>query len=87
MKWCHHYLYHPDEARIYHSLESTIYWEKMEDEIRQFVKQCPACQMIKKKKMKYGKVPPKIVELIAWEIVCIDLVGPSTVTGQKLKQH
>ena len=60
----------------------TLYWEKMEDEIRQFVKQCPTCQRLKKKKKKkkYGKLPPKNVELIPWDTVCIDLVGPYTVT-------
>ena len=59
----------------------------MEDEIRQFVKQCPTCQRFKKKKKKkkkkYDKLPPKNVELIPWDTVCIDLVGPYTVTDQK----
>ena len=54
----------------------------MEDEIRQFVKQCPACQRFKKKK-KYDKLPPKNAELIPWDTLCIDLVGPCTVTDQK----
>ena len=35
------------------------------------------------KKKKYGKLPPKNVELIPWDTVCIDLVGPYTVTDQK----
>ena len=55
----------------------------MEDEIRQFVKQCPTCQRFKKKKKKYDKLPPKNVELIPWDTVCIDLVGPYTVTDQR----
>ena len=43
------------------------------DEIRQFVKQCPNCQRFKKKKKKkkYGKLPPKNIELIPWDTVCI----------------
>ena len=55
MKWYHHYLYYPGEARINKTLTSTIYWEKMEDKIRQFVKQCPTCQRFKKKKKKKKK--------------------------------
>ena len=54
----------------------------MEDGIRQFVKQCPTYQRFKKKKEKCGKLP-KNVELIPWGILCIDLVGPYTVTDQK----
>ena len=34
MKWYHQYLYHPGEDRMHKTLASTIYWEKMEDEIR-----------------------------------------------------
>ena len=41
------------------------------------------CQSIEKKKKKYNKIPPKNVELIPWDIVCIDLVGPYTVTEPK----
>ena len=41
------------------------------------------CQRFKKKKKKYGKLPPKNVVLIPWDTVCIDLVGPYTVTDQK----
>ena len=82
MKWYHHYLCHPGEARMHKTLASALYWEKMEDEIRQFVIQCPTCQGFKKKK-KYGKLPPKNVEIIPWDAVCIDLVGPYTVTDQK----
>ena len=57
----------------------------MEDEIRQFVKQYPTCQRFKKKKekKKYSKLPPKNVELIPWNTVCIDLVGPHIVTDPK----
>ena len=38
---------------------------------------------VQKKKKKYNKIPPKNVELIPWDTVCIDLVGPYTVTNQK----
>ncbi len=55
----------------------------MEDEIKQFVKQCKTCQRFKKQKKKYGKLPPKDVESIPWDTVCIDLlIGPYTVIDQ-----
>ena len=66
IKWYHHYLCHPGEARMYKALASTLYREKIEDEIRQLVKQYPVYQRFKKKK-KYGKLPPKNVELIPWD--------------------
>ena len=55
----------------------------MEDEIRQFMKQYPTCQKFKFKKKKYRKIHLKNVELIPWDTVYIDWVGPYTVTDQK----
>ena len=39
--------------------------------------------MLKRKKIKYGKIMPKNVDLILWDTICIELVGPYTVTVQK----
>ena len=64
-------------------MAAFLYWEKMEDEIKQFVKQCKTYQRLKKQKKKYGELPPKDVELIPLDTVCIDLIGPYTVTDQK----
>ena len=83
IKWYHHYLCHPGEIRMHKTMASTLYWEKLEDEIKQFVKKCKACQRFKKQKKKYGKLPPKDVELTPWDTVCIDLIGSYTVTDQK----
>ena len=41
MKWYHHYLCHPGEARMHKTLALTLYWEKMEDAIRQFASYHP----------------------------------------------
>ena len=38
--------------------------------------------MSKKKRKKYGRLPPKEVSMIPWETVCIALVGPYTVTDK-----
>ena len=85
LRWHHCYLCHPDEVRIHTALASTLYWEKMEDKSRQFVKQCPTCQRFKKnnKNNKYNKIPPKNVELIPLDTVSIDLVGPHTKLTRK----
>ena len=68
---------------MHKTMASTLYWEKMEDDIKQYVKQCKTCQRFKKQKKTYDKLPPKTVDLTPWDTVCIDLVGPNTVTDQK----
>ena len=81
MKWYHHYLCHPGDSRVHKNLASILYQENMEDEIRQFMKQCTICQRLEKKK--HGKISPKNVEQIRWDTMCIDLVGPYKVIDQK----
>ena len=47
----------------------------------QYCKRCKICQQYKRKKTKYGHVPPKEVgDLKPWDTVHIDLVGPYTKT-------
>ena len=79
LSWYHHYLCHPGATRMYKTIGATMYCESMESDIKAFTKACPTCQRHKKKRKKYSKLPPKQVDLIPWECVCIDLVGPYTV--------
>ena len=82
LEWYHHYLCHPGKTRMYKTIASTMYWENMDKDIAAFTKACPTCQRFKKKRKKYGRLPPKDVSMIPWETVCIDLVGPYTVTDK-----
>ena len=36
----------------------------------------------KRKKLKYGKLPPKLVVDSPWECLCVDLIGPYTLRGK-----
>ena len=68
---------------MHKTMASILYWEKMEDGIKPFVKKCKTCQRFKNQKKKYGKLPPKDAELTPCDTVCIDLIRPYTVTDQK----
>ena len=54
----------------------------MESDIAAFTKACATHQRFKKKRKKYGDLPLKDVSMIPWETICIDLVGPYTVTDK-----
>ena len=82
LNWYHHYLCHPGRDRMYKTMAATLYWDNMETDVSKFTKTCPTCQRFKKSKKKYGKLPPKEVTMTPWETVCIDLVGPYTVTDR-----
>ena len=54
----------------------------MRSSVRQFVKQCKPCQVNKRSKHSYGKLPPKLVLKIPWEALGVDLIGPYTIKGK-----
>ena len=44
---------------------------------RKHVKTCVRCQLGKRRTRKYGHLPPKIAQVIPWNQVCVDPIGPN----------
>lgn len=82
ISWYHHYLQHPGRERLEETLASTMYWHGMRVQIRKFTKNCERCQKGKKRKRKYGHLPPKIAVVVPWQTVQVDLIGPYTIKGR-----
>jgi hypothetical protein len=80
--WYHHYLQHPGHTRLEETLKQVMYWTGMQTSVRQFVKQCKTCQVNKRSKYSFGKLPPKLVLTIPWEALCVNLIGPYTIKGK-----
>ena len=58
-------------------------WKGMQKLIQDVCKKCPTCQLTKPKLKQYGHLPPKEVEEIPWERLCIDLIGPYTISAKR----
>ena len=80
--WYHHYLQHPGHTRLEHTIAATMYWKSLRSDIRRHVKRCRNCQLGKKRKRLYGKLPTKIAETTPWRSVCVDLIGPYTLKAK-----
>jgi hypothetical protein len=80
--WYHHYLQHPGHTRLEETMKAVTYWKGMRNTIRSKTKSCKICQVNKKCTQKYGRLPPKIIISTPWEALCVDLVGPYTLTGK-----
>ena len=80
--WYHHYLQHPGHTRLEETMKAAIYWTGMRITIRFITKSCKTCQVNKKRSLKYGHLPSKIVICIPWEALCVDLIGPYTLKGK-----
>ena len=50
-----------------------------------YVTVCDLCQRFKKQKKSYGHLPPKDAEATPWRILCVDLIGPYTISRKKGK--
>ena len=59
LQWYHHYLQHPGETRMYKTLQQSLYWPSMLKDITHICKTCKLCQISKRLKGKYSKIPPK----------------------------
>ncbi len=54
----------------------------MRTSIRSLTKSCRACQFNKKRKLKYGHLPPKTIITVPCRALCVDLIGPYTLKGK-----
>ena len=80
--WHHHYLQHPGHLRLEETLRAAMYWKTVHTPFRSYVKKCHACQINKRQKLKYGKLPAKLIVMTPWEALCVDLIGPYTLKGK-----
>ena len=87
ISWYHHFLCHPGGDRLSNTIQQVCSWPGMVNQCRQVCKKCATCQKFKKRTRYYGKLPPKQVEnLVPWDTVCVDLVGPYSIKATQLQQ-
>ena len=80
MQWYHDMLCHPGTTRMEETLRQHFWWPKLREAVRNYCQTCSICQRTKRKNIKYGKLPPKEAEAIPWDRMCVDLIGPYTIT-------
>ena len=81
--WYHHYLIHPGGDRLAQTLRTVCAWNGLTNQCRQYCKRCKTCQKHKPRNKKYGHLPPKDQYiLVPWDTLCVDLVGPYSLTAQ-----
>ena len=88
--WYHHYLQHPGHTHLEETMKAAIYWKGMRVTIQSITKSCKTCmtkscktcQVNKKRSLKYGHLPSKIVICIPWEALCVDLTGQAKTARQ-----
>jgi hypothetical protein len=80
--WYHHYLQHPGHTCLEETIKATMYWKGLRTTIHSLTNSYRACQVNKKRKLKYGHLPPKPILTVPWRVLCVDLIGPYTLKGK-----
>ena len=88
LAWYHHYLRHPGVTRMEKTIGMAFWWDSLGKDVAWYVRTCRKCQIYKKVRKPYGKLPPKEAEeAIPWKRVNVDLIGPLTVKTPNKKKH
>ena len=82
ISWYHHYLQHPGATRLKEMLRAAMSSKGMCNTIKKYVKNCCKCQVNKRHKHKYGKLPTKLVIRNPLEALCVVLIGTYTLKGK-----
>jgi len=67
MEWYHTTLMHPGINRTEATIKIHFTWPKLHDDVEKLCKSCKICQLTKKMKIKYEKLPPKEAEVTPWD--------------------
>ena len=43
LTWYYHISYHSGRDRMYMTMAETLYWDKIEADVTEFIKDCPTC--------------------------------------------
>jgi len=79
-------LCHPGETRTEQTIRQHFYWKNLRETVHKVCSTCSTCQITKKSHTKYGHLPPKEAEAEPWDKLCVDLVGPYTITSSRNKR-
>ncbi|EGZ21834.1 hypothetical protein PHYSODRAFT_313861 [Phytophthora sojae] len=59
-----------------HTIAQVFYWRGMEADVHKLVDNCIVCLKAKHPTTRFGKLPPKSVEVRPWFEIAVDSIGP-----------
>ena len=86
VEWYHGVLMHPGETRTELTMAQHYCWIGMRDTVTRVCQKCASCQLFKTDQRKLGHLPEKTPEMIPWDKLCIDLIGPYKIGKVKTKK-
>jgi hypothetical protein len=85
--WYHKQLQHTGITRMKATLIQTLTWPNLKTDVEAAVKNCHECQISKKARKNYGRLPETLTERpIAWNRVDVDIILPLTIKTPRGKK-
>ena len=79
-------LCHPGETRTEETIRQHFDWKGLRTEVIRQCRTCHICQLTKKRHKKLGHLPAKEPEIIPWECLCVDMIGPYKISRKSSKK-
>jgi Integrase zinc binding domain len=87
VEWYHTLLLcHPGETRMEATISQHLTWLGLRKTVHDICTKGDTCQHTKRTKNRYGKLPPKEAETIAWDTLCVNLIGPYNIKRKNAKK-
>jgi hypothetical protein len=86
LSWYHSALQHPGIQRTERTIRSHLVWPGLSKDVEKHIKSCHQCQRCKNPRKKYGHLSLKDIDQAPWDTICVDLIGPYTVTTKHEKE-
>ena len=87
LSWYHEMLCHPGTNRMVQTIQHGLNWPSLVTDTKLFVATCRSCQLGKKRRHKYGLLPMSESILKPWHTLCVDCIGPYTITDAAGKEY
>ena len=85
VEWYHNTLCHPGETHTELSISHHFYWNDLHTTVwtvHEVCTKCKTCQILKRNKKQYGKLPPKEAETKPWDILFVDITSIYQITSK-----
>ena len=82
VQWYHEQLCHPGETCTLETTNQHFYWKNVHNTVKRVCSKCNLCQRTKRSQRKCSHAPVKIAEVVPWQTLCIDLIGPHELTAK-----
>ena len=86
LSWYHTALQHPGIQRTERTIRSHLVWPGLSKDVEKHIKSCHQCQRCKNPRKKYGHLSLKDIDQNPWDTICVDLIGPYTITTKHEKE-